>query len=41
MSSGAGSHVGTSESRRSRRCNTGGPVSDARVQKTVTRLNVT
>ena len=41
MSSGASSQVGTSESRRSRRCNTGGPVSDARVQKTVTRLNVT
>ena len=40
MSSGAGSQVGTSESRRSKRF-TGGAVSDARVQKTVTRLNVT
>ena len=38
MSSGAVSQVGTSESRRSRRCNTGGAVSDAHVQKIVTRL---
>jgi len=41
MSSGAGSQVGTSEYRRSRRCNTGGAISDGCVQKTVTRLNVT
>ena len=41
MSSGIGAQIGTSDAKRSRRCNTVGAVSDARVQNTVTRLNVT
>ena len=41
MSSGIGAQIGTSDAKRSRRCNTGGAVSDGCVQKTVDRLNVT